>query len=336
VRQTLRFTFQALASLALLALGLWTGLALSFLTAMGLAAMAVTGLAILLALSALWLKKPWAFLPLIAISSIALFLFVRLTPSADRQWAPDVAYLATGYSKGDELTLNHVRQFRWRDDTQAEPQWTRRHYNLNDLASVDLIASYWMGEAIAHTMLSFGFKNPDGRVEHLVFSTEIRKEQHESYSALAGFFRRYELAIIAADEPDIIGVRAQFRNEDVRIYPLTMTKATARQLLLRQIAYANKLAKKPQFYNTLTANCTTLPFQMARILVPGLPLDWRILASGYFPDYLYDIGAMPKTVPFDQMRALAPASERAQIALSDSAKNFSTTIRMGLPQADLF
>ena len=65
----------------------------------------------------------------------------------------------------------------------------RREYDLRQLRSADLVMSYWMGPAIAHTLVSFGFA--DGR--HLVFSLEIRKERGESFSALGGFFRKFEM-----------------------------------------------------------------------------------------------------------------------------------------------
>ena len=248
--------------------------------------------------------------------------------------AAKVAQLATGKVKDNVLTMNHVRTFRWRADDTAAPRWDTRSYDLDRLVSVDLIASYWMGEAIAHTMLSFGFEKPDGQIDRLVFSAEIRKEKGEQYSSIAGFFRQYELSIVAADEIDIIGVRAAVRNEDVRVYPLAMPKATARALLLHEVALANRLATRPKFYNTITANCTTVPFHIARLLVPGLPLDWRILASGYFPDYLYGLGAIPNGQPFADIRIAAKSSDRAKAAIA--SPQFSDAIRSGLPNAPLF
>ena len=43
--------------------------------------------------------------------------------------------------------------------------------------SLDLIAVYWMGDAVAHTIVSFGFEG-----EHIAISIEIRKERGESFS----------------------------------------------------------------------------------------------------------------------------------------------------------
>ena len=59
-----------------------------------------------------------------------------------------------------------------------------RSYDLRKLDSVDIIAVYWAGKAIAHVMVSFGFQGKD----YLSVSIETRKEKGEEYSTLAGFF----------------------------------------------------------------------------------------------------------------------------------------------------
>jgi hypothetical protein len=183
--------------------------------------------------------------------------------------------------------------------------------------------SYWAGESIAHAMASFGFA--DG--QHLVFSIEIRKEKTESYSALAGFFRAYELSFIAADERDVVGVRTNVRGEDVRIYRLRMAPAQARALLLEYVDEANDLTRKPRFYNSLITNCTTQIFRMVRTLQPGLPLDYRVLLAGYVPDYVYDLGRLNTSLPFEALR------DRSHIrGKSDSTDpDFSKRIREGVP-----
>jgi Domain of unknown function (DUF4105) len=53
--------------------------------------------------------------------------------------------------------------------------------------------SYWASEAIAPMIISFGFD--DGA--RLAFSIETRKESHEGYSLVSGFFQQYELAVVA-------------------------------------------------------------------------------------------------------------------------------------------
>jgi len=69
----------------------------------------------------------------------------------------------------------------------------------------------------------------------LAVSIETRKEVGEPYSAALGFFRRYELVYVVADERDLIGVRTNVRAdppEDVYVYRVAMPKEAARRLLL--------------------------------------------------------------------------------------------------------
>lgn len=219
--------------------------------------------------------------------------------------------------------VHDVRNFVWRSDSDFEPNWETRSYDLSKLKGLDLIMSYWSGEAIAHTIVSFGFS--DG--QQLAFSIEIRKEKTESYSALAGFFRAYELSFIAADERDVVGVRTNVRGEDVRIYRLRVSPSQTRALLLEYIAEANDLARAPRFYNSLTTNCTTQIFRMVRAIQPGLPLDYRILLAGYVPQFIYDRGAMAAGFPFDVLRDQSHIRGKAQSTDPD----FSRMIRQGVP-----
>jgi Domain of unknown function (DUF4105) len=249
--------------------------------------------------------------------------WVTLQPSSDRNWSDDVAQTTSGTVEGDRLVVRNVRNFLWRSDTDFDPHWETRSYDLNALTGIDLMMSYWTGERIAHTILSFGFA--DG--QHLAFSIEIRKERTDSYSALAGFFRHYELAFIAGDERDVVGVRTNVRGEDVRIFRLRATPGQARALLLEYIAEANDLARAPRFYNSLTANCTTQVVRMVRTLQPDRPLDYRMLLSGYVPDYVYDRGEVDTDLSFAALRARSHIKGKA----SSTDPDFSRKIREGVP-----
>ena len=182
--------------------------------------------------------------------------------------------------------------------------------------------SYWMGPAIAHTLVSFGFA--DGR--YLTFSIEIRKERGESFDGLAGFFKKYETVLIAADERDILRVRTNARGEDMWLYRLKMSPGTMRSLFMAYLKEGDELKRTPRFYNTLTANCTTIVFEMARHISPGLPLDWRLLASGYLDRYLYDIGALAGQGDFETLRRQAHITTKARAA--DKAEDYSNRIRL--------
>lgn len=69
------------------------------------------------------------------------------------------------------ITIHGVRNFDYRTETELTPRWETRTYDLSKLDSVDLIAVYWAGKAIAHVMMSFGFAGKD----YVTVSIETRK-----------------------------------------------------------------------------------------------------------------------------------------------------------------
>lgn len=281
-------------------------------------------------------RRTVGLLAAFAAAALALLAWWQsLAPSHDRVWADDVARLLAPEIDGDRVVLHNVRNFDWVTETRYTPRWETRSYDLSRLVSGDLILSYWMGPHIAHTLVSFGFD--DGR--KLVFSLEIRKEKQESFSAVGGFFREFEQVIIAADERDIVRTRSNVRKEDVYMYRLRATPAQLRTLFKAYLERAERLRTTPEFYNTLTSNCTTIVFDLARQIDPGLPLDYRLLLSGHVDEYAYDQHALTPGVPFAQLRRLGYIDVRARQAdanahrdgHTDDSRAFSRAIRTGIP-----
>jgi hypothetical protein len=320
----------ALLAAVILAIGAWCAIAVWYRCpasepVCGISAGATLVFA-LVTVACLATRRRWlAFGGYTAAFALFLVWWSMISPTNDRNWAPDVARSVTATIDGDRLVVRNVRNFTWRSDTDFDQRWEERSYNLSKVTDVDLIMSYWTGEAIAHTIVSFGFKDQP----RLAFSIETRKESHEGYSAIAGFFKQYELAIVAGDERDLVRVRSNVRGEDVRIYRLRMTPADAQKLLREYVAAANDLARTPRFYNTLTSNCTILVFDMVRVIHPSVPMDPRVLFSGYLPNYAYDLGATDTSVSFEKLRDLAKIHDKA--AQADADPNFSARIRDGIP-----
>jgi hypothetical protein len=260
-----------------------------------------------------------------AVYAGLLVWWVSIHPSNDRDWATAVAHGVTGSVNGDQLTVENVRNFRWDSETEFVERWERRTYDLSKLRSLDLYLVYWMGPAIAHTIISFGFQ--DGR--YLDFSIEVRRTRNDEYSAIAGFFKTNELVYIAADERDLLNLR-KVRHEDVRLYRLGTPPEGARALLVQYIDAANDLAAHPRFYNTLTTNCTTTIFEMTRTVTSSIPFDWRIILTGYLPGYFYERGAVDTRIPLGQLSHRADVNGRIDMQLNE--KDFSSFIRDGVPK----
>jgi hypothetical protein len=261
-----------------------------------------------------------------AVAFAALLIWWALiAPSNNRLWADDVAQMTTGVVDGDRVTLHNVRNFDWRTNTDYTQRWETRTYDLRHLNSLDMVLSYWSMPAIAHVLISFGFD--DG--EHVVFSVEIRREKTESFSEIGGFFKEFELSVIACDERDVIRVRTNVRGEDDYLYRIRMPVDEIRSLFLAYVSQANDVARKPRFYNTVTANCTTIIYHMAKRIVGHLPLDYRVLLSGYLPGYVYKVGGLDTRYPLEELRTFGRITERAKE--SDRSPSFSADIRAGIP-----
>jgi hypothetical protein len=258
---------------------------------------------------------------------IAALWWSSIRPSFGHEWAPDVEHIVTGTRDGDIVTLTNVRDFDWTTEAEFTPRWKTRRYDLSKLDSVDLFLSYWAGPAIAHTLVSFGFE--DG--EHVVFSAEIRKQKGEKFSSIGGFFKEFDLALIAAEERDIIRLRTNIRGEDVYRYPIPMSDSTMKELFWSYIETGNELASVPTFYNTVTANCTTVVFRLLRALDPALPFDYRILLSGYLPGYIMDHQGVETGLSEAEFRRRAAISALGKAAGDDA--DYSTAIRAGAAPA---
>ena len=246
-----------------------------------------------------------------------------IIPSNCRNWQPDVAVLPYAEICGDTVTVRNIRNFTYRSETDYKPSYDDKTFDLNKLDSVDLIAVYWMGDAIAHIMLSFGFEGQD----YLCLSIETRKEQGEEYSSLKGFFRQYELIYVVADERDLIRLRTDYRNprEDVYLYRTRMPQINARKLFLEYVKAINSLRDKPEFYNTLTTNCTTDVVRHFQAFGGKMRYNWKVLLSGYTPLYAYEMGGLDDSLPFEELRARSYINPKAQ-AIGD-APDFSVRIR---------
>jgi len=271
--------------------------------------------------------RRWAAVGFATALALVLVVWASATPSNDRDWQPEVAVLPYATIDGDRVTVHNIRNFDYRTETDFTPAHYDRTFDLRRLDRADLIAVYWMGPAIAHLLVSFGFGD-----EHLAISIEVRKERTEQYSTVAGFFRQFELYYVVADERDVIRLRTNYRKsppEDVYVFRTVGSLENARRIFLDYLRDINELRERPRFYNTLTTNCTTMILAHTTVNPGHIPFSWKILLSGYAPEYAYDMGRLDRSVPFEELKRRAHVNRAAQAA--DKAPDFSRRIRAGLP-----
>src|SRR5262249_47968878 len=174
------------------------------------------------------------------------------------------------------------------------------------------------------TLVSFGFGG-----EYVAISVEIRKERGEVYSALKGLLRQYELMYVVADERDVIGLRTNFRRDPVFLYPVKTTREQMRRMFLEMLARANRLAVEPEFYNSLTNNCTSNIVAHVNTLAPHrIPFSYKTVLPAYSDSLAYELGLIPTDRAFDQVQAAHRIDLIAQRA--PIGADFSAAIRANM------
>jgi hypothetical protein len=328
---SLRAAAAALSALFIIFPGFWGGFALWYQISggqvlKGLCVVLWGAFSLAMLTTALWQGRIALAVIAFSVALVGMLLWwTRLTPTNDHEWADDVARITTGTVDGTRVTLHNVRNFDWRTQTDYTQRWETRSYDLERLRTVDMIMSYWSGAAIAHMLIAFGFDAG----EQVVFSVEVRRQKTQAFSEIGGFFKEFALSIIAADERDVVRLRTNVRGEDVYLYRLQLPQEAMRSLFLGYVGEANSLVDSPRFYNTITVNCTTLVYQMMKRIVGRLPLDYRLLFSGYLPEYVYRVGGLDRRYSLEELRERGHISGRAE--LSDRSENFSADIRRGIP-----
>ena len=332
MRQTGRALLLLLVAVCIVVASLWGTGMLYFVgpggstSRAGLAAcMALVGLAAIVALALRrWRRAVVTFAVVLALLG---GWWSTIRPSNDRDWQPEVARIPEATIDGDLVTVRNIRDFDYRSETDFTPRYYDRTFDLRRLDRVDLVAAYWMGPAIAHVFLTFGFGD-----DHLAISIEARKERGEGYSSLAGFFRQYELIYVAGDERDLIRLRTSYRKdppEDVYLFRVQGPMENARRVFVQYMRAINELRDHPEFYNTLTTNCTNVILVNTRVNPDHLAFSWKILLSGYAPEYVYDAGRLDQSLPFEELKRRSHINAVAQAA--DQDPDFSRRIRAGLP-----
>jgi hypothetical protein len=257
---------------------------------------------------------------------VVLIWWFSLKPSNDGDWQADAARTAWVEVHGDQVTIHNLRNCDYRTETEYSNCWSDRTVNLSQLRGADLFFTTWGPKYIGHPIVSFQFGDRD----HIAFSIEARYKAGQSYSAILGFFRQYELIFIAADERDVIRLRTNYRkDEQVFMYRTTITADEARKIFFIYADYLNKLRDDPEWYNALTRNCTTtLDTQIAKDLQNPQPWNYQLLLNGTLDELLYNRGRLVTGgLPFPELKQREHINAAGKAA--DGSPDWSALIRVG-------
>ncbi len=221
--------------------------------------------------------KKFIYTFIILILAIVVWQSSKDVP-LNANWQEQLSVTSTAEFDGDFVTVKNVRNFRYGPtETDMHPAYYNKIYNLNEIKQVWYVTEpFNENELAAHTFVSFEFQNGD----FLSISIEARKTKEQQYSIWKGLLRTYPLIYIAADERDVVLLRANLRKDKVYVYPVKLEKSENAKLLLTDMLQTmNKLVTtNPEWYHTLFANCTSQIAKHVNKITPGRisPLSWQL------------------------------------------------------------
>ncbi|MEG2074991.1 MAG: DUF4105 domain-containing protein [Victivallaceae bacterium] len=260
---------------------------------------------------------------------LVICYYSNVHPTNDRNWQSSFARnaFAEFYDNSPhKVTIHNIRSFKYRTTSDFDVKYQKADYDLNDLESLDFIVVHWDdNQSIAHTMLSYGFK--DGR--HLVFSMETRLDSDDEQGAIPGLFKQFELICVVGTEPDLLGLRTNFRHEEVYLYRTILTPAEVRFSFDNMLTYLNYLNQNAEFYNTITHNCTTslAPTSVENPQKLKFLEKLQILFNGYSDLYAYNHNKLliKPGESFKELKRRSYINPKVEYKKMD--ENYSKTIR---------
>ncbi len=275
---------------------------------------------------ALWLSRQRRMRVAVAVLFLAVVAWwLAIPPSHDRNWRADVQVMPRVSVDGDRVRITGVRDFTYRTRNDFTKHYEEREVLLSHLVGLDFYVSYFMEGPVGHTFVSFIFDN----AEPLSISIETRPEVGEGFAPIASMFKQFELIYVVGSERDLVGMRANHRQEPIYLYRLNTSAEDARRLFLVYLERINELADRPEFYHLLTNSCTINIIRYANAAGRVGRIDIRHLLNGLIDSYLYRSGRIDTTLPFEELRRRSQINEVVRTA--EGAADFSRRIRVSLP-----
>ena len=278
---------------------------------------------------ALWITRrprmPWVFAGLFLV---VCAWWATILPSHDREWRKDVAVMPRATIDGDSVRIVNVRDFDYRTRDDFTVRYKEREVSLAHLTGVDFYVSFWMEGPIGHTFLSFMFDN----APPLAVSIETRPEVDEGYSPIASMFKQYELIYVVGDERDLVRLRTNFRDEEVFLYHLRISREAARRLFLVYLERINELYDRAEWYHLLSNSCTINIVRYANVAGRIGTLDIRHVLNGLIDRYFYNEGLVNTSLGFAELRRRSNITQVSKGA--GNGDDYWQRIRANLPPAN--
>lgn len=265
----------------------------------------------------LFRNKTFRKILLLLVCVLAVFVSWRIFRPVPLQgdWQEHLAVASTAEFNGDLVTVKNVRNFRYYPtESDIHKAYYDRTYDLTQLKKIWYVTEpFNENQSAAHTFVSFEFNNGD----FLAISIEARKTKAQTYGVWRGAFNSYPLIYIAADERDVVMLRANLRKDKVYVYPVKLEKPeNGKLLLVDMLKRMNELVTtKPAWYNSFFANCTSSIADHVNNLSQGRisKLSWQLLLTASADELALSRGLLDTDLSIEEARKkynINEASER--------------------------
>jgi hypothetical protein len=257
---------------------------------------------------------------LVVVSAAMVIAWTSIDARDDREWIPEQARLPESSIRGNAVRIHNVRDFRYKTRHDFTPKYQDRDYDLDKLVSVWYVLSPfsegWRGPA--HSFVSFGFSDST----FVAISVEARREPGETYNVLKGLFKRFEIMYVVGNERDLIGQRAAF-GDPVYLYPIKAKPEKIRAMFVAMLERANTLRTNPEFYNTVTNNCTSNVLSHVNRVAPNtVSAGIKTLLPGYTDEVAHQLGLIDTDLDIAAARQRYRVNAKAKRFINDSAFSF--------------
>lgn len=249
-------------------------------------------------------KKVFRFVYIVIIAialGVMLILVVTLfrTPRLDRAWEENSRILPSVTVGTSTVEVKNMRDWRYGRGTVISKNYKDETFDLSKIEKAYLLFNpFGEWEGVAHSFFVFEFS--DGK--SVSVSIEARREEGETYNVVKGILNEYEMWYAFGSPEDFMGARAIYSDEELYKYPLDISTTTMRGLFVDLSNTAHRLESKPEFYNTVTSNCTNLLADAANRVNPGsVPWSFARIFTGYADDELYKLKLIPHDKPFEEV-----------------------------------
>jgi hypothetical protein len=147
-------------------------------------------------------------------------------------------------------------------------------------------------------------------------------------------FRHYETIYVVGDETDLIALRTGVDKDPVYLFPVKTPPEKARALFVAMLRSANRLAKEPEFYNTVINTChLKIVRHVNELRRDKIGFDWRNYVPGHSDELAWELGLIDFSGTLEQARARFLLQPQAAGGPVEDRGEWSRRIRQAVPKA---